>query len=226
MAQKRSSSKNIFSVAYDDRIISNRSDKGDDTRLTPDENAAFSHVMMDRTTMWTKETADTSRLIKRDADLFIWWMNYIDGPLSNVPIGSEEFRQSRAGLIHHTFMNLIRREANLSAADFKALSLAEVFDVIEDQHVKEHNARNAAKQIAIQTPDDGMKPPKNCRASKNDTRKLVFYDKARNKSPHITYVEVADLWNKQFKDEEQTDESMRQAVSRGRKFKDRQRDNL
>lgn len=152
MAQKRSgNSKNLISFSmqpYEDRVISNKADKGDDTRLTPEEQTSFNDVMLDKTIVWTKENADASRHINRNADLYLWWLNYIDGPLSNVPIGSDEFRQSRAGLIHHSFLGVIRRKANLSPADFKALSLAEVFGVIEDQHVKEHNAKNAAKRSA------------------------------------------------------------------------------
>jgi len=69
------------------------------------------------------------------------------------------------------------------------------------------------------------KPPTNCRASKNDFRKLSFYENARSKSPGIGYSEVANLWNNQFKNEDQTDESMRQAVSRANKFNQWQRDN-
>ncbi len=69
------------------------------------------------------------------------------------------------------------------------------------------------------------KPPKDIRASKNDIRKFDFYEKAREKSPHVTHGEVANHWNRQFKNEEQTEQGMRQAVNRGKKFKDWQRDN-
>lgn len=69
------------------------------------------------------------------------------------------------------------------------------------------------------------KPPNNIRASENDLRKFDFYEKARHKSPHVTYSEVAIQWNRQFKNEEQTEQGMRQAVNRGKKFKDWQRDN-
>lgn len=64
------------------------------------------------------------------------------------------------------------------------------------------------------------------RASKNDIRKFDFYEKARENSPGITFEEVANQWNKRFKNEEQTEQGMRQAVNRGKKFKQWQCDNL
>ena len=112
--------------------------------MSEDEFAAFRDVFLDRTIQPMEANLRVLGLINRDADLYHWWRAFIDGPMGHVPIGSEEFRQSRAGLIHHTYMNSIRLTANLSPVDFKALSLAEVFDVIEALHMRETNARNAA----------------------------------------------------------------------------------
>jgi len=84
----------------------------------------------------------------------------------------------------------------------------------------------AAEKISItDNPPGKKKPPKNCRASKNDVRKFEFYEKARGTSPHMTYGEAANHWNDQFKDD-QSEEGMRQAVNRCKKFRQWQRDNL
>jgi len=101
------------------RVVSHQSDRGDDVQMSADEYAAFSDVLLDHTIQWTAANAETSRSIKRGADLYFWWNAFIEGPLSHVPIGSEQFRESRAGLIHHTFMNHIRRTANLSPAEYR-----------------------------------------------------------------------------------------------------------
>ena len=149
-------------VVKSHRLVSHRSDRGDDVQMMPDEYAAFCDLMLDKTIRWTAENADTAKRINRDADLYHWWRGFIEGPLAQVPIGDEQFRKSRAGLIHHTFMNSIRKAANLSPADFKALSLAEVFAVISDIQCREHNEENRLRQQA-----SGRKPDADRTQGKN-----------------------------------------------------------
>lgn len=155
---------NVFTVRVPDSVVDAngqrvecfqeiryRSDRGNDVQMLPAEYAAFCDLMLDKTIRWTSENSDTTKRIKRDAALYVWWNAFIQGPLGQVPIGSDDFRQSRAGLIHPTFLNSIRRDAKLSPADFKSLSLAEVFAVIEDIHCREHNEENR-RQKAAQRP--------------------------------------------------------------------------
>lgn len=129
-----------------------RSDRGNDAQMHPAEYAAFCDLMLDKVIRWTSENADGAKRIDRHAVLYLWWNAFIEFALGQVPIGSDEFRQSRAGLIHPTHLNSIRRDAKLSPADFKSLSLAEVFAVISDIHCREHNEENRRRQQADGTP--------------------------------------------------------------------------
>lgn len=154
-------------IVHEYKYISFFSDRGNDVQMLPNEYAAFCDLMLDKTIRWTAANADGAKRIRRDADLYLWWQAFIEGPLSQVPIGDEQFRKSRAGLIHHTLLNSIRKAANLSPADFKALSLAEVFAVISDIHCREHNEENRLRHQ-----ETGRKPD----ADRNvpDAEKLPF----------------------------------------------------
>jgi|GEM_PF-2306161 len=161
------------------RLISHPTARGSDLKMSADESAAFNDAMVDKITRWTPDNAEASRSIKRHADLYIWWNAFIEGPLGQVPIGSEQFRESRAGLIHPTFLNLIRRESGLTPADFKSLSLAEVFAVISDIHTAEHNRENRRKQaISEQDPSDciGRKQDADRTQEKNSGKNLKTWD--------------------------------------------------
>lgn len=175
---------NVVVKSY--RLVSHPSDRGNDVQMSADEYAAFSDVLLDWTIRWTPANAETSRSIKRDADLYIWWRALIEGPLSHVPIGSDEFRQSRAGLINHTLMNSIRRTANLSAADFKALSLAEVVDVISDIHAGEHNAENNRKQAAKQTIQMSETDGDSTKTDPRDSDDVIFRMNIHEQSKTVT----------------------------------------
>jgi hypothetical protein len=147
-------------IVHEYKYISFFSDRGNDVQMLPNEYAAFCDLMLDKTIRWTAANADGAKRIRRDADLYLWWQAFIEGPLSQVPIGDEQFRKSRAGLIHHTLLNSIRKAANLSPADFKALSLAEVFAVISDIHCREHNEENRLRHQETGRKPDGDRTQK------------------------------------------------------------------
>ena len=154
-------------IVHEYKYISFFSDRGNDVQMLPNEYAAFCDLMLDKTTRWTAKNAHTAASIDRHADLYFWWNGFIEGSLGQVPIGSDQFRESRAGLIHSTFLNLIRRESQLSPADFKSLSLAEVFAVISDIHCREHNEENRLRHQ-----ETGRKPDANRNVP--DAEKLPF----------------------------------------------------
>lgn len=142
------------------RLVSYFSGRGNDVQMLPAEYAAFNDLLIDKTTRWTAKNAHTAASIDRHADLYLWWNGFIEGSLGQVPIGSDQFRESRAGLIDSTFLNLIRRESQLSPADFKSLSLAEVFAVISDIHCREHNEENRLRHQETGRKPDGDRTQK------------------------------------------------------------------
>lgn len=173
------------------------SDRGNDAQMLPAEYAAFCDLMLDKTIRWTAKNADTAKGINRNADLYHWWRAFIEGPLSQVPIGDEQFRKSRAGLIHHTFMNSIRKAANLSPADFKALSLAEVFAVISDIHCRQHNEENAAARRASTMATDSRSTngttAQKTKIPRNASRDSQWYDWRHIDG--LTDAKIRDKWN-------------------------------
>lgn len=114
--------------------------------------------------------------------------DFIDGPMGLVPIGSEEFRQSRAGLIHHTYLNGLREMASLSPVDFKVLSwqksltlLAEFIcsNAMRRTSESRRSLQNSKpKQTAKNTVDQTVDPAKTDGSERNSNSEKKSWSKS------------------------------------------------
>lgn len=128
--------------------FSHASERGTDSRMTHAESVAFNDLFVCSLFSITNPESVKHHRCDYNAPLFHWWDEFIRGPLRNVRIGSDEFRNSRAALIDASLMRHIREAAQLSFADFQSLSLVEVFDLIDGIKIREHNAANLKKAAA------------------------------------------------------------------------------
>jgi hypothetical protein len=114
----------VFALEGYDVDFTNSSEAGSDDALTDDELGALERVVDDYFTLRTEDCL-------RDDDLLAhWWIDFLNGPLRNVRIGSDVYRRSRAGLIPAWMMADLMVEAGIDYAQATNFSLIEILEQI------------------------------------------------------------------------------------------------
>lgn len=89
-------------------------------------------------------------------EFYCWWVQFIHRRLYGVQIRSQEFHDSRAGLIPKESLRELQDAAGLTLDQFRDSTLVEVFDLIESRHKKPTQDWKNRRDTLSETVEDQM----------------------------------------------------------------------